>query len=348
MSDNRDVIQTRLLSNVDDSYNKSQGEFMYDALKPVSIELENSYVTVDKMLDKRFADTATGKDLDKIVKSLGLTRKATTQATTTVTVTGTVGSLINSGDLVASDTVSFKFMESKTIPSSEIIDVSVKCTSYGSVGNVPVGVIKYFPKTLAGLQTVTNKTAVTNGYNEETDAELRVRYYTKVQTPATSGNKYQFFNWALEVTGVGAAKVFPLANGKGTVKVVITDSNKQSASSDLITTTYNYIEDLRPIGCTLSVVSATEKAINITANVSISSGLNLGTVQTAFNQSVTKYLESIAFNATYVSIAKIGDLLINTSGIEDYSDLKINGSASNVALADEEIAVLEDIVLGVM
>ena len=39
------------------------------------------------------------------------------------------------------------------------VDVLVECEVYGTTGNVPIGAIKYFPKTLQGLQTVTNKEA---------------------------------------------------------------------------------------------------------------------------------------------------------------------------------------------
>lgn len=37
---------------------------------------------------------------------------------------------------------------------------------------------------------------------------------------------YHYMQWALEVPGVGAAKVFPLRNGLGTVMILIVNSNK--------------------------------------------------------------------------------------------------------------------------
>ncbi len=355
MSDIRDVIQARLLANIDDSYNKSEGEFVYDSLKPVAIELESAYTTIEGLLDKISAESATGKDLDKIVKGVGLTRKLTTQSTGTVIITGSVGSPINKGDLVSSDNLNFAFTETTTIPSNEVVEIAVKCESYGNIGNIPIGAIKYFPKTLVGLQTVTNKKAFSNGYDEETDEALRKRYYAKIQTPATSGNKHHYQNWALEVTGVGGARVVPLWNGNGTVKIIIVNSNGTGADQTLIDSVKNYIdpndgtgEGQAPIGATVTVISAVEKAINITANVNIVNGLNLGTIQTNFNTSVTEYLQSVSFNTSYISIAKIGNILLNTEGIIDYSDLKINNTTSNIDLNDEEIAVIGDITLGVM
>ncbi|EKQ51389.1 MULTISPECIES: baseplate J/gp47 family protein [unclassified Clostridium] len=355
MSDSRDVIQARLLSNISDEYNKSEGEVMYDAEKPVAIELESAYVRIDGMLDKRFADKANGKDLERVVKNEGIYRKLTTKSYSTVTITGIEGAPIVKGEKVASDNVNFVFTEDAVIPQSKTIEIKVECEKYGSIGNVPAGAIKYFPKTLAGLQTVTNKEAISNGYNEESDDELRKRYYAKIQTPSTSGNKYHYRNWALEVTGVGNARVLPLWNGNGTVKIVIINSNKTGADQALVNSVKNYIDPVdgegegqAPIGATVTVVSAVEKSINVTANVSIVNGLNLGTIQEAFKTSLIEYLQSVSFDTSYISIAKVGDILFNTDGVLDHSDLKINNLAANVNLLDTEIAVVGTVQLGVM
>lgn len=351
MSDSRDAIQDRLLSNIDDSYNKSEGEFIYDVEKTVAIELESAYVRIDGMLDKRFADTASGKDLDRVVNSVGIYRKLTTQSSTIVTITGAVGAPIVNGEKVSSDSVNFVFTGDSIIPKSGTIDVEVRCEKYGTIGNVPIGAIKYFPKTLAGLQTVTNKEAVTNGYNEETDDELRQRYYAKIQTPPTSGNKYHYEQWALEITGVGAAKCIP---EPGNVKVIIVDSNRRAASQELVQEVYNHIDDVRPvIAGILTVASAKEKSININAEAKLVQGYNLGTVQGEFADLVNGYLKSIPFDsknttANYISVAKIGDLLFNTTGVIDCTNVKINDVVSNISLADDEIAVLGTVSLGVM
>ena len=61
---------------------------------------------------------------------------------------------------------------------------------------------------------------------------MRARFYEKVRLPATSGNAYHYQQWALEVSGVGAAKVFPLDNGPGTVGILVVD-NDMSVSEGL-------------------------------------------------------------------------------------------------------------------
>lgn len=347
MSDNREVIQARLLSNVDNTYDKTEGTFFYDALKPVSIEAEKVYVIADGILDKSFADTATGKDLDRKVKEVGLSRKLTTKSYGIVTITGLKDAVIKKGEKVASDSINFIFTEDAVIPESKTIDIKVECEKYGVAGNVPQGAIKFFPKTLEGLQTVINTGAFNNGYDEETNESLRERYYTKVRTPATSGNVYHYLNWSKEVTGVGDARVLPLWNGNGTVKVIIINSNKTGADSTLVSNVTNHIEDERPIGATVTVTSAVEKSININVALSIDAiNVTQANVITAIGNNIKDYLKKIAFKQNYVSYAQIGSIILETTGVIDYSNLKVNSGIINISIADTEVAILGGVVVG--
>ncbi|MDF2546153.1 MAG: baseplate J/ family protein [Anaerosolibacter sp.] len=343
MADDRTVIQNRMLVNIPDEYDKSEGEFFYDNTKAVAIELEGAYQDQEAISDRGFVETATGEWLDKKVAEQGLVRKPATKATCTVTITGSQGAAVNTGIMVASDAVNFIVKESKVIDATGIVNVLVECEEYGSIGNVPVGAIKYFPVTIAGLSTVTNPAAAFNGYDGETDEELRVRYFEKVRTPATSGNKYHYRNWAKEVVGVGDARVFPLANGPGTVKVVIIDSNKTGAEPELVTDVFNHIEEVRPIGATVEVVSATEVPINVSATLIIDAdNYIMNQVIANIEGKLAEYFKVIAFNATitYVSHAVIGSIILDTDGVLDYSNLTINGEAANIPITDVQVVVL--------
>lgn len=347
MADSKETILARLLGYISSEFDKSEGSFFYDSEMPVAIELENAYKQQDDITNKVFVDTATGTDLDKKVAEQGLTRKSGGYSTGTVTITGITGSPITDGEFVSSDTAIFKFIGNSTVPESGTIDVTVQCISIGTIGNVPAGSIKYFPKTLDGLQTVTNALPFINGFNQETDDELRQRYYDKVQTPATSGNKYEYKNWAKEVSGTGDAKVFPIWNGNGTVKVVIINSNKRAADSTLINSVSTHIEEVRPIGATVTVISATEKTVDVGVTLTIdTNNYTSDVVKAAIESAITEYLKGIAFIESYVSYAKIGGLILDTPGILDYSGLTVNAGTSNISVADEEVAVLGVVTIG--
>jgi len=347
MAEDKEIIHSRMLDSISNEYDKSEGSFFYDATGPSAIELEQLDLKAESILNKGFANTAKGLYLDLICSEQGVYRKLSTKSSGEVLVIGAIGARINKGDKVASDTVNFAFLEDKIIDATGQSIVKVQCEESGTIGNVPIGTIKYFPVTLSGLNTTTNKAAFINGYEEETDEALRQRYYDKVRTPATSGNKWHYLNWAKEITGVGDARAFPLWAGNGTVKIVIINSNKRAADENLINRVLEHIENNRPIGANVSVDSAQEKLIDITANLIIDTkNFTIESIKTSIEESLVNYFKEIAFVSNYVSYAYIGNLIFNISGVIDYSNLIINNGTSNIPIAEEEVPILGGVVLG--
>jgi baseplate J-like protein len=184
-----------------------------------------------------------------------------------------------------------------------------------------------------------------DGYDGESDNELRERYYFKVREPVTSGNIYHYKKWAFEVEGVGGVKVFPLWAGNGTVKVVVVNSDIHEADETLLKRVRDYLEEVRPIGATVTVKSAIGKAISISSTVKISKNIKFDEVKTEFETKVKEYFRKVGFKQDYVSYAQLGNILLNIQGVSDYDDLKINNTTLNVQLAAEEIPKLTTITL---
>ena len=341
----KEDLQASMLSDISSEYDKTEGSFFYDAITPVAIELEKSYEEQGSILSNAFAGTASGEYLERKCSELGINRKAATKSTGQVEITGAVGASITLGSLVSTELITFAITENKTIGATGKELVSVECQTFGIAGNVPSGSIKYFPITLEGITAVTNPSTFSDGYDAETDVSLRQRYYEKINTPATSGNTYHYKQWAKEVEDVGDAKVFPTWDGAGTVKVVICDRNKRAATTELITDTAAYIETNRPIGATVTVVSATEKAINATATIVLGNGRTLDQVKADFETALTEYFKEVAFVDTYISYAKVGSILYDVYGVSDYSNLTLNTTTANITIADTEIPVLGTVVL---
>ena len=103
------------------------------------------------------------------------------------------------------------------------------------------------------------------------------------------------------------------------------------------------IEEKRPIGASVTVVSATEKAINISATIRLSRGYSSEEVESLFKDKLTQYLKEIAFKDTYVSTARLGNLLLDTTGVFDYSDFKVNGAINNIELLDTDVPKVGEI-----
>ncbi|HAR86517.1 MAG TPA: hypothetical protein DCR69_12370, partial [Clostridium sp.] len=219
-------------------------------------------------------------------------------------------------------------------------EIPIKSENIGSKYNVLANTIINLPVSIVGISSVNNNLTTTGGTNIETDEELKSRLLLQIQNPATSGNPAHYKLWTMSVDGVGACKIFSLWNGPGTVQVVIVDSNKKVANETLINSVADYIETQRPIGPTVSVISAAEKVINVDVTLTINTGYTLETIKTSIEENINKYLQDIAFNADYVSYARIGGIILDTDGVIDYSNLQLNNLMANIAISAKEVAVL--------
>jgi uncharacterized phage protein gp47/JayE len=151
--------------------------------------------------------------------------------------------------------------------------------------------------------------------------------------------------WALEVEGVGNCRVVPLWSGNGTVKVIIANANKEGADATLIANTLEHIEELRPVGATVTVVSCVELPINITATFSIDvDNYTIAEVIANIETNIKEYLETLAFKVDYVSYAKVASITLNSLGVNDYTNLKINGGTINIPVDIDEVAILGGVV----
>ena len=180
---------------------------------------------------------------------------------------------------------------------------------------------------------------ITDGADEETDDALRARFYEKVRRPATSGNAYHYRQWALEVPGVGDAKVFPLDAGPGTVAVLIVDSDRKINAS-LESNVSEYMETVRPIGASVSILSPSAHTVSVSARVLLDGTKTMDEVLVAFKTNLAAQLNKMVFTEYRVSYAKVGSLLLNTEGVQDYESLKLNGTAGNIVIGVKEVPVM--------
>lgn len=236
-------IKKEMLNSVSDDIGKQEGSFIYDALSPAAIKFAEKYINLDYIAGKLDVENLENGELERFIyQRTGIIRKPATKAITSVLITGQEGAKVSKGDLFGADTVNFISLETKAIDATGQVVVSVQCEEPGTVGNVAANTIQFFPISIPGLISVTNSDPVTNGYEAESDRDLLERYYERIRTPAISGNKYHYLNWAKEVVGVGDARVYPLWAGDNTVKIVIIDSNKQPADEILVSKVQEYID----------------------------------------------------------------------------------------------------------
>lgn len=334
-------IKKDMLKNIQNTVDKTQNSLVHDALSAAAIEFVNMYMELDYLKSQFDVNNLQDSELERFINQrTGIERKPATYATTDIIISGEEGTRVTKLSLVSSGDINFEILDDVVIPASGSVSVKVQATEKGSIGNVAEDAINKMPVTIPGVIDIYNPNSVTNGYDAETDDELRERYYHKIQRPGKAGNKYHYEEWVMEVDGVGGVKAFPLWNGPLTIKVLIIDKDKQPADNELIEKTAKHIKGEAPFGADVTVESANGVDINISAELVIEDGYDEETAVENIREKVSNYLKKIAFWQSTVSYAIIGSLIIDTNGVVDYSNLRINDGTENIIIGDEEVAVL--------
>lgn len=338
-----EAILQRMMDRVPAEVDKRQGSILFDALAPAAAELAEAYVQLDGMLRLFSASTSSGEYLTQRAADDGLQRKEASAAKRKGRFTDASGQPFDLplGKRFAIEAVTFA-SESVLAPGEYVME----CESTGIAGNFvsgPMLPIDYVP----GLARAELGELLVPGEDVESDDSLRQRYLDRNRNPATSGNKAQYRAWGMDYAGVGDAQILPLWAGPGTVKVVILDANHQPASSALVAELQAYLdptpgmgEGAAPLGAVVTVAAAAAVVIDLEATVALNGSRSLSQVKADLEKEFAVYLKGIAFGADpSPKYARVGALLLDVPGVQDYSTLKIADGTSNVPISVGQVAV---------
>lgn len=349
-----EVIRRRILEAQGGGISTLEGSFSSDQASPVALELEKLYGQLDAQRQVFLLDTSDGDYVTARAAEFGIYRKPGTKAAGEITVTGTAGASLPAGSgVVSAGGLLFVTTEPLTLTEGSA-GVPVEAAQEGEKYNLPQGSIVRLQNPRAGITSVTNGEPFTGGADEESTGALRERLLTHLQKPATSGNVYHYRQWALETPGVGAAAVFPLWNGNGTVKVVLASPDFEGVDSAVVQAAAAHIEDLRPIGATVTVAGAAELAISVSATITVAPSTTAAAVKEAFSAALKNALAWLVYYAyreaepadSYTLLySRVAYLLMDTDGVTDYSDLLVNGGTGNVTIPAASVPVVGSVTL---
>lgn len=207
-----------------------------------------------------------------------------------------------------------------------------------------------------GLVSATLGEMYAAGTEEEQDDELRSRWQEALSKPSENWNKQQFKTTCESYDGVGRAFIFPLAYGPCTVKASIVGSEGTAPPESLISLIQSELdpgheglgEGLVLLGCKFFAEPAVELDINVSFNAVIADGYTLETVVENVRSELVSYFKNITFDTPddeqiVVQYMKIIGILANAKGLQDLSDLIVNGSNENITVDSGSIPVLGDL-----
>ena len=214
------------------------------------------------------------------------------------------------------------------------ITVPTQCQTPGTIGNVTVGAINILGTQIAGIDTVTNLAAATNGANPETDAAVRSRVVTfflslasatvaAIQNAIATVQTGLFYSIADGYNASGAAQ-------PGTFTVYV-DDGTGSPSNALVASVAAAVNNVRACGITAAVLKPAVVTANAVIPVHLAAGANAAAVQAAIANAITADIDGVAVGAGY-SYSRLSYLAISAGGasVSSVGVPALNGLTSDI------------------
>ena len=153
-----------------------------------------------------------------------------------------------------------------------------------------------------------------------------------------------------------------LGKGANTVEVILIDNTGKPADESLVEEVQNYIdpgsnglgEGEAPIGAYCYVSSAEEVKINVTVMVTPGVQADQETISQSIWDTLAVHLGELALtayatakgsaeNGYLISYSRVGALLLEVDGVEDYRNLRINDGINNIRVQPKQAAILGEV-----
>lgn len=251
-------------------------------------------------------------------------------------------------------------------PGATTVTVTARCEQIGAIGNVPAATINALATVVNADLSVSNADAFVTGREDETEADRKARFAEYIQSRdrstksamaygAKSAKLAEGDSVTEYVRAVRIIEEFMTDNTKpvGFVRVIIS-SGLGGASSALVTETQRVIDGYiaddgtevvgwKAAGVIAQVESATEVDITITGAISSDGTRADADLETEVETAVRNYVAGLGIGAEVV----LAELVAAAMAVPGVYDFAITVPAANVAVDDDEIAVVDSVTVAV-
>lgn len=349
------ILEENLLK-VPKNIDKREGSIIYDAIAPMALEVSMLYQYIDFLYKNAFASTANRYWLIERAKERGITPYEASKST----IIGKFNKKIDLGEkFVVEDKY---FIISEFLEESEgLFFYLLQSEGTGREQNIEGGVLTPVNR-ISNLTVSEVYRLAIPGENAEDTEDFRERYFETIKFNAYGGNidDYKYKTKAIE--GVGGVKVIPIWNGGGTVKLIITDSENNSPTEELIKDVQEKIDPIpykqkgvgiAPIGHYVTVVGAKKTNIDISIKLLIDKDYEQSDIKTEIEEELKNYFKIVRSNwekydsgeyfENDIRLTKILSIILNIDGVIDYEDISFIDNSKIYKLEDEEIPYLGDL-----
>ena len=319
------ILQERLTdyANQIPGADVSAGSDIYVKASAVASAIWGLYQGQEWTRRQIFPDSADSAELERHAALRGLSRRPASKASGSVTLAGTDGIVVNSGlSLKTAEGVYFTTTSGGTITGGTL-DVTAQASSGGVTGNIAAATALTVQDPPAGVDSAAvSATAFTGGAESEADTAILARLLDILRQPPAGGNAGDYRSWALEVSGIALAYVYPLRLGLGSVTVVplVTGSGAgRIPSQAIVDAVRTHIDAVRPVTVkTFQVLAPTASPQAVTATIKAAAGYTFAQVQPWVEAALTAYLDTLEpLEVLYKS--KVERVISDVEGVDDRS-----------------------------
>lgn len=349
-------ILSRMLAVLPENISKEENGWVCDLFFPVAIEKAKAVEFIlTEAIKNLVPKYSYGEILKEHAANRGIIPKPAQKAEAVLSIKGKAGTVIPEGYSFSTSAqwndsnILFTTLSEHIIPQNEMIDIKVQCQTAGKRGNVAAETILLMAKPIKGILSVRNNAPATGGFDEESEESIRKRVleYDQSQGESFVGSPADYKRWAKEINGVGGVKVISAQDDTGLVTLILTDENGDPASETICRDVYNYImspqeqdQRLAPCNAFLNVIPPDKKQIYVTAAITVKNGYGIEGIKKAFVESLVQYFKTE--NALdEIKYTEIGSILIQTEGVSDYKNLKVNDTISNITIEQGEMPIVD-------
>ncbi|VVE14565.1 baseplate J family protein [Pandoraea anapnoica] len=266
-----------------------------------------------------FFDTADEQNLIKHARMYSIERKPAVAASgdRAVVLTGVAETPVASGlSLKYRDGTTYTTTSGGQIGADQTLVVGATADVSGTASNRVAGDALTLTVPPMGVNAAATVQKLLGGADIESLESLAARVEFRMQHPPAGGNKYDYWQWAMEVPGVTAAYVYPLRRGLGTVDVVVLGEDGLP-SDEVLQAVQNNIDNKRPVTAKdFRAISPTIKSYDVRALL-VLDGISIDEARQTIKPAIDAYAQTIIPGMTVIC-TRIGAAISDCAGVLDY------------------------------
>lgn len=373
-----EYLMESALDRIPNTIDKREGSIIYDALAPACYELSEYYMMLKRILQDTYAETASEQYLDLRVAEQGISRFQATHAIKKGEFTNVSDNPamipIGSRFSTISDytTINYVITEVYKDEFDELVPGAylLKCEELGSIGNSYSGSLIPIDN-IPNLKTANLIDLIIPAQDIESDEDLRIRYFAKINEKAFGGNIAQYDLEIKNIDGIGDVQIYPVWDGGGTVKCSVVDSDYNKLSPEFVNIIQDIIDPensngdtglglgIAPIGHKVTITTPTEKVIKVEADVVLVNGFSLIQIEPLIKETINEYLldlrkqwgieDELNNYSLAVYLSRISAAILSVSGIANVTNVKLNDDTQDIILTQnsslQELPILGEIII---